>query len=426
MNLKKYISSFGLFALLLTSGAGLINAQTFQSPVIVTPYPSSAQNITRGLGSSLLTVRVVFPDTCPNYTATINFPGTVLYVPGSINKTSSTPGTLSITESNITNLRTPQFMIANVAKNSEITFTVARSVGCGLTLSGKDTVIVSGICGTAKEDGGNVNVYNIFAPSLTILPPPSLNNAIIGTTKTRTISVNNGGNGDVDTLFFYINYPSSGITNTASNVIMANGSAFSPFKTAGDTLYYKIFGNTLFGGDATITNGESVTITEPIKVLKCNTTTTYGSGWGLDFTKICDWNTRTSGITMAIGVPSLSSVTYTQIGYVNKCTPYDISLTATNGGTGNDTAGAMFNVVIKHAYVYPGATFTSYNGNILTYTNGRINGNVISTFTTAGDIVKMDLTNLFPTTGPDPDGVGVGLEDLDGDGFYDDLPRGKS
>ena len=55
--------------------------------------------------------------------------------------------------------------------------------------------------------------------------------------------------------------------------------------------------------------------------------------------------------------------------------------------------------------------------------SAKINGNTVPVINgTANAIASFDTTNLFTT---DPDGAGVGLDDMDGDGYYDDLPPGK-
>ena len=285
--------------LLLTLFMGVANTHSFGQ---IINYPVPAQALTHGFGTSLLTVQVAFSNVCTGSTVKISLPASVTYVPGSITKTG---GSLSnaITELNITNLSTPTFNIADVSGAGDIIFTIQRVAGCGSLSSGKDTIQVNSGCGVVIENGGNLNNYSVYAPSLALTPPAAVNNAVVNGTYTRTTTITNGGNGCLDTLRFYMVYPGAGIALTsAGNTIAANGVAFTPYASGGDTLYYRIFGGTLFGGDNTLCNGEVVTITEPIKVKKCGAATYYGAGWGKDNNNICQWTTGSAAVTMANGV----------------------------------------------------------------------------------------------------------------------------
>lgn len=393
-----------------------------KSQILTPTYPAAAQTLTMGYGTGTLTVQIGFTSTCNNDTVTILLPQSVTYVPGSVSKIS---GSQTIAEGNITNLRTPKFVISNVSGTGDITFTIQRRASCGNLASGKDSVIVKGSCGTAQEISGIVNTYNIYSPSLSLSPPSSIVDAVIRRIYDRTITITNGGNGDADTLYFYVVYPSQGIVNrTGTNTLTANGVNFVPWKTNGDTLFYKFFGATIFGGNNLLSNGETITITEPIKIAKCNTNTSYAVGWGISNKKVCSYATGNASVSMATAVPNFTAINMTNTGYTDKCTSYDVNVTLTNGGTGNDTAAAMFDVKLYWGYCYPSSptVWSGFNTAMMTISNGRINGNTISSFTISGSMAQMDLNNLFTT---DPDGAG-GLEDLDGDGFYDDLRRGNS
>ncbi len=59
----------------------------------------------------------------------------------------------------------------------------------------------------------------------------------------------------------------------------------------------------------------------------------------------------------------------------------------------------------------------------MTFNGTTIESSAVTSFLPAPSrgILIINFQDLYPTSGPDPDGIGVGLEDLDGDGFYDDL-----
>jgi len=392
-----------------------------QAQILTPTYPSPAEDVVRGLNQTQLSVQVLFSNACNDDTILIVFPTSVSYVPGSIQKTQ---GTQTISEADISDLNKPTFKVSNVPSGGgSIEFSLLRKASCGVLSSGKDEIYVKGSCGTVKEDVAGVNSYGLLGASLSLLPPPAQSGAVIGSEYTREIKITNGGNGEVDTLNYYVIHENVSILK-AQDSILINGIYFEPTSQSGDTLFYKLHGKTLFNGDSLLANGETVSIIERVIVDQCNANSTYIADWGDKSKTVCQTAFGTSTIAVAGGVPSLTAVTRKEINYVDKCTPYDIEFSATNGGTGNDTAAGMYDIDIQHGYVYPRRSYVqAYDTNIVCYSNARINGQSVSTFTSAGNIVRMNLKDLFTS---DPDGAGVGLEDLDGDGYYDDLPRGNT
>ena len=81
----------------------------------------------------------------------------------------------------------------------------------------------------------------------------------------------------------------------------------------------------------------------------------------------------------------------------------------------NNGTGPALNVRVQYGFANNG--YVPVKRNYLDFYDFTINGNPMSD--DANDLVQFDFTS-------DPDGVGVGLDDLDGDGFYDDLPPGAS
>ncbi len=408
-----------------------------QAPTI--SYPTAAEDLTRGYSQGNLTVKVVFNGACTGVTTVkVAFPASVTYAAGTVIKTGGTAA-IGIAESNISDLRNPVFSISGIAATGDyITFTIARRATCGNLATAKDSVYVftSGGCSNGSELAAMVNTYNLLSPSLALTPPAALTNAVIGTNATRTTTITNGGNGATDTVRYYIVYPGGGMINTSgTNTITANGVNFTPSGTSGDTLFYKLYGTALFGGDHLLNNGETVTITEPVKVVKCNAATAYGAGWGKTKAAQCQIATGTSTVTMATGVPNLSIVT-SDVTLVGACaTAPGISKSVfTNNGSGGN-AGAMYNVIANLGFTdLSSPLFVSSNGEYLSnFTFGAAPGTgiplIVDTLGTAyssNASVRARLSQFTALTGGDPDGVGVGLDDLDGDGQYDDLPPGKS
>lgn len=396
---------------------------TLTQAQILINYPVQAQDLTRGYGQSLLTVQLGFTGACTGTTVTVALPSSVTYVAGTVLKTAGSSAGSSISESNITNLSAPVFSVSGITGAGDITFTIARRAGCGAGASGKDTIQVSGSCGSAVENNANTNTYNLLAPAVSINPPAAVTGAFTGSTYTRNYSITNGGNGCMDTVRCYIVYPSGGIVNTAANAITANGTSFTPFLTNGDTLFYKIYGSSIFGGDNLLCNGETVSITEPIKVVKCNAAATvYGAGWGRAQALQCQVATATSTVTMATGVANLVISTTDPVP-MQACTPGTTNVTYSNTGTGGN-AGAIYNITSRLGFAFRSSgSLPGINaGNTLA--NFRI-GSTALTVATAGTASAPFIINLNQLTA-DPDGAGTGLDDLDGDGQYDDLAPGKS
>jgi hypothetical protein len=282
---------------------------------------------------------------------------------------------------------------------------------------------VTGSCGTVTEANASVNVYNLLSPALSLTAPAALTNAVVGQTATRTASITNGGNGCLDTAYYYVVYPGGGVVNTdPANTITANGTSFTPTAVHGDTLFYKIYGATLFGGDNLLCNGERVTIVENIRVIKCNTTTAYGVAWGHG--SHCQLATGSSVMTMAAGVASIGS-SFTRIQEMNWCQKGIYNLTYTNTGSGGN-AGAAYNVLANIGYTHQSATaipegiYPSIITRVDSIKIGSVSVPVLPI--TSTQPARADFSGLTS----DPDGAGTGLEDLDGDGQFDDLAPGQS
>lgn len=394
---------------------------SYSQIIITTPYPASAQDVTKGFSSSLLTVQVVFANACNNNTVEVRMPIGIQYVPGSV---SSISGTLGITENNISNLRTPIFNIANAAIGNTVTFTILRTANCNAASSGKDSVFVVGSCGNTSETSGTINNYSILSPSFSITNPSTVTDAVVGQVLNRTILITNGGNGATDTLRYFVVYPNAGLI---LNNITFNGISFSSWRTNGDTIFFKIFGNTIFGGNNLFQNGESVSVVENLRINVCEPQTLYGAQWGRNQKEICQTSFGTGTITMATGVPNRSITHSGLIGYTNACNASDYTITITNNGTGNSSAATLYNLIISHALNTSGvggSLVMAMNDNRFNISNWRIGGNPI-TVSSSGAFPNISYfvnANQFNTN---PDGVG-GLEDLDGDGVFDDLAPGSS
>jgi hypothetical protein len=418
-NQIEYNLIWSIILFLVLGGANRISAQ-----ILPPAYPSPAEDISRTIDSSKLTVQLAFLSSCSSNVVTVSFPPGVNYIPGTVSKINGS-ASYTITELSITNLRKPTFTVAGVTGAGSISFHLYRKVDCGDSLSGKDTVGVVGSCGSVLENNGTLNTYRFRSPSLSVNTPTPGSGVAKLSIFNRTIELYNGGNGKTDTVYFFKRYLNSSIKSIDTTFkVTANGITFLPYKVLGDTCFYKFFGDTIFNGNHLFSNGEVINIVEKVQVLTCDPQTLFGAAWGKDEQNICKWIGGIGYTVIDGGVPKLTKLIRKKLNHIDKCTPYDVQFKAVNGGVGNDSAAGMFNVRLEHGFVWNSRSRVQpFNGNILSLTNGRLDSNVaVSTFSNVGNMVSMNFKDLFIT---DPDGPG-GLSDLDNDGFFDDLPAGDT
>ena len=368
----------------------------------------------------------------------IQLPTGVEYVTGSVTKISGA-SSLTITENGGT-ASAPKFKIgpSSLAVGDRIIFTIKRVAKCDARTAAIGGMIftdkVTGTIAGATTSSTTSSSYNVKYAVFSFSQPATQTNAVLGTNYTRTFTISNGGNGCATQAYFSVNYPSNGITPIKFEVVSQNGTTLSTPITltqtsaSGTTYYYTIPSTALPGGD--LCQAENIVIRETYKINICNATTTYNAGWGTDSspTNWCQTVTGTSTVTMASGVPNLTAATGVRVGFVNSCTPWTSRYTFTNGGTGNASAAGMYNVKFRWGGSSSGTTLNTsgVNRNFLQFTSGTIGSNsglTVVNGTVSNAIASIDVKDLFTS---DPDGVGVGLDDLDGDGFYDDLPAGKT
>jgi hypothetical protein len=313
-------------------------------------YPVFAQSITRGLDSTLLTVRIDFP-ACNNPVIKMNLgytgnPGIIEYIPSSLTQIDGSPG-FTIGEYDVSNLRSPAFKFNTNAANKFIVFSIKRRANCGIATSTKDAIFVTGDC-TFSDIDPDANEYLLKSPILTLIAPPSLNNIDVGATYNRTLSITNGGNGCIDTLFFWIKYPAGSMQ---LNSLKIGSTTITPSFTNGDSVYFKITGTSFFGADNKMCNGETISLIENVTVKKCNATTNYGTSWNNYYNSNCEAIVLASGITMSNNTPSLAvTVPNPNYNYDFKGENVMQRMRVTNTGAGTGT-----NVEISMSYLIPGS-----------------------------------------------------------------------
>ena len=421
---------FSVFLLLSMVGYAQ-NSFLIDFPAFSTSPTGNPRNLTVCNGSSMLQVKLSAAMASTNgATVKIDLPDGVNYVPGTVAVVSSNAG-LTLVETNITNLNIPEFSIpqANIAIGNEIVFTIQRTADCVArtrVIAGaifQDTVSAQiGTTISTRVSGS----YTVNYPVLNFSQPATQTNAVTNQNYSRTFSVANGGNGAASTIYVQITYPSNGgITPINLRLTGGNGSAGTPVTLTpvinGNVYTYTVSSANLSGGS--LGNGETLIFTEDYRVILCNSVTNYTIGWGCSPapTDWCDPVSGSGEVSMASGVPNLGSVTIQPNNYVDACTPFTAGFVYTNSGSGNAQAAAMYNIKLRLGggsastlgnfdWRYYNITGATINGQNVPVVNGNVFG-----------IASFDLNNLFTS---DVDGAG-GLADLDGDGFFDDLPGGN-
>jgi len=280
-----------------------------------------------------------------------------------------------------------------------------------------------------SESDINIEYRDAFAvPQFTSVVNNAHGPARSGECFSRDVVITNSGlDGFVDQLV-YSNTQGAGIYVESVEV---NGMVVPVTKTmlvTGDTLIEATIdgtffvGNTIGGGlgdsDGFFDPNETVTITENICVLNCNESRSsqYEMSWGCDG-RFCNTINTSDFINIGQGnanvqVEDSGTVPNVFSGY---CQTGTSTVTFTNNGAEVDPGfGAMLNLEVG---IGMGNGFDIADG-----------GFFITQITIAGVLVPlssaMNMIDNNPLFSTDPDGSGVGLDDLDGDGFFDDLGIG--
>lgn len=179
---------------------------------------------------------------------------------------------------------------------------------------------------------------------------------------------------------------------------------------------------TVGDNDNRFEKNENIDITITAELLDCPSgggeTISYQAGYGacIAASSPCKTgNISTSGIALASGAPDLH-MEVVKRAWPSPSNSDTAEFLLRNDGTG---AGDIYNVSLDLGFSNGGAVYTPTDFNRYTWSNFSVNGNAVANSGAQGSETNFQFST-------DPDGPGVGLEDLDGDGFFDDLPVGNS
>ncbi|MGH1338681.1 MAG: T9SS type A sorting domain-containing protein [Aureispira sp.] len=405
--------------------------------------------------------------TLNNFQITLAMPPGIDYVVGSAAITLG--GNYTILEANVSDLRNPVFAINNngAAANlwlvgDQVIFTVARVASCPAVahaLGGnvfKDSITIdyqdNSIVESGVDNDTTYGVYNANFVSLNILAINNINTTLT-TPESRNITIRQGGNSCIQQFQHFVvvgrdinNYQLRfGATNMTPLNIVANGS------NTADTLFYTIdlnavpFIGTVGNGNNCFENGEDLILTESFSANTCiNLSMKHHARWSCTGNQICQEAVPQNGsISFVNGAPTL---TITEVGGATLpelCDTINHTLQITNTATATSPIGGAiaYDVAVVFGLGHNGSALATPANNSLWGTNRqrtRYWDNFIIGSTAVNDSALAYLNNVgnnasFGTASfliqnmltTNPDGPG-GLEDLDGDGFFDDLAPGET
>ena len=343
------------------------------------------------------------------------------------------------------------FNIDNLAAGEQITFTFSRSATCaardhktmGGTFADALHVLVGGTEVTYSNNSSeaysatyDVTYGNLVVGAITHSPSASM---AIGETVTRSYNITNGSFGALNEFWLtdyfntselmFANFRVNGIAIPIANITVNTEGYLVHFD---DAVISSINGSagTIGDSDTVFEKDEFFTLSYDVLLLECGTGNSTSSNitafYGLDVNTPCPSNgTNTTSVSVRNGVPELEVTIVTNpaaelCNAVRKCVritnvatgveDFAMDLSILNGSGGNDTpVSSPSNNVLTLS-------------NILTRDNYTINDSLITLTTPPSGVAGVSYIG-FDVYGTDVDGPG-GLDDLDNDGFFDDLGPG--
>ncbi len=381
------------------------------------------------------------------------------YIPGSLIVTS---GPASIAEFDITDTNRPVFSIGALAAAEEVLISIDRSANCearekkiaGGTFADIVHVYESGVevtysNGSAAGTGNYDIIYGVLSITGANTTPPTNN---LGGSSSRSVTITNGSFGDIEAFYFADIFNAGDVTLSnfiinptginyivpAGNISMVGDSVIIQF-TDLEIMAIDGSGGTTGDGDALFEIDEQFELTYDVSPNNCGLANNISSElitwWGCSYHDRCQIAESAANLGLTNGTPAIT-LSEASRPALDVCDTVTYSIKLTNTSTETTPAGGSFAADVTaflgfRANATPISTLTnvrmwgSSRYNNKHFVNHQLNGVPITLPLIAGYQGSM-LPYLPPdyfTT--DPDGPG-GLDDIDGDGFYDDLAKDES
>jgi len=345
---------------------------------------------------------------------TINLPPSVRYTPGSVT---------GAVEINITNLNQPVFSLPGILNNTAHAVGYQARLICVYTNTVDFEYIV--LYNSINYTGTDSPLQNFYFPG-PVITNITNNAAVIpvNSTVTRDITiVQQGLNASLDTLYLLDEHTADIQVLSCSPGILHPYAGPGPIRV--DTIV--LTGSDFPGGNGRFDAGESIIISETVKLVGCsNGQSTVKAAWGC-YGEICNFYSAFPSVSPATGSPDIS-IAFTpnrrSWGFIDNSGFVEYTVTNTGSGTG----GTAFDLNILSGFSSGGSLYYP-NGNWINKIDSfSINGyDLLAGYNYGAGALNGQYafyTQLRYTF--DPDGPGAGLDDADGDGYFDDLPAGKS
>ncbi|GAA3783108.1 hypothetical protein GCM10022423_44830 [Flavobacterium ginsengiterrae] len=414
---------------------GRIFAQAYQ---INTPAAYQPVSIVQGGAPDTYKVDVVNNSTTAlsGSTFTVTLPAGMEYVAGTIT---------GATQSNVSNLQKPVFTVVNIPSGNIQAVTFQARINCGYTQA--STIGYSLASGATSLATGTSSVAsNTPAPAfvLSSVPNPQVLSIQLKTDGTRTIKFKNSGVIPVTTVYVEGNVttaaqiPSYKISSASNGIVSAVTSGQRVTLTGAEL--QNAITTSVGAPNASFDPGEEITIVLNEQILSCVTGSSIplviSVGSGDIKGSFCFADSSTASISAITGDPAITLVRNSAATtWPDFCNVGKTSYTITNTGSASfGAASNMYKIKLPWSTFSTDATLVntvepaslritkvSLNGTDVTSQvlkrNGTVAPYLISGVTTNCWVI--DLSGLTQA-------YGTGLQDLDGDGHFDDLAVGKS
>ncbi|MDF4204973.1 gliding motility-associated C-terminal domain-containing protein [Maribacter sp. SA7] len=446
-----------VFFILFYSATSLAQIETNRYTVYLTPQDLATCG---GVNNSIEEVFIRGEDaSCNDFSITFDLPPGVEYVLGTANITSQSDSfgnPISSNQYSIGEGGTPSDPIFTILRpgdatwdvGDEVRFTFERSANCDAVAHANSSGLFKDAhtinfqdrngANSASDTEPTISSYALMAASLNISAIPTIN-ANVGETYTRNITLAQGGNGCTETFTYYVDL---GEDVDDIYTLSYNGTVLPVDSTVGQVLTYEIdlnaapFAGAVGNNDNCFDNGESLILVEEFRVDDCtDTAIVHNTYWGCNAGEVCQSAApQTGSLNFGANVPDIS---LTKVGSTNpdlcEAVTYTVRIENTNATAGSMALDVGINLG-RGANTSPVSTADSnplwgyQRFETRQFSNFRFGTN--PSFTPdniAGDTYTTTTTNVIPPDffTSDPDGPG-GFDDLDNDGFYDDLPPGES
>ncbi len=377
-------------------------------------------------GGELLNINLQsLESTDVDFSVFIDFPAGIYYESSSLDII-DIPAGLSMSEQDISDLNHIELLVtiddgSSFDLGDEIVFELLRNAGCEAVDFAQNGGVFEDIIEVAY-DSGNVSgigsPYSVIYGALSILQPSTVE-TFFDEASIVEVSLVNGGIGCVDSAMYYQIFDSNRLS---IDDVSLDGLVIS-YEISGDTLWVPITAPVLSNvgnGDACLDDGETVLLNIDVKSIQCEAASLeldHKVEWGCEQASCNEFEGVNSNVFVyTYGIPNLQmhDLSYDQLG---TCTEGNVAISIVNIGTNNanDPADAL-NIGLNAGWKVNGVE--SISGVAPHW------GGVVSNVEIGGESIDMlDDTYISLEFNTNPD---MGLYDLDGDGYYNDLPNGDS